>query len=268
MRSFFFNILFYTFSIFFALLCVVLSFLPGRKPIMLGLSAYTRSMVWLMRVVADIDVQVSGHERLPEKGPYIIAPKHQSYGDGFVMFSQFNDLSFVTGDHLEKFMTLKRILRKAGAVVINNCGGTNARDSLQERAAIVQKEGRKLLIYPEGHLSQIGTHHRFRKGVYFMYEDFDCPVVPVATNLGQRWNQNNWTKHKGIAHVEFLEPIMPGLGKDEFMRQLETRIETRSLELLDMENLGALDPTDIGKLRENESARKKRSERTEMDTNS
>ena len=266
MRSFFFNILFYTATVFFALLCVVLSFLPGRKPIMLGLSAYTKSMVWLMRAVAGINVQVSGHERLPAKGPYIIAPKHQSYGDGFVMFSQFNDLSFVTGDHLEKFMTLKRILRKAGAVVINNCGGTNARDSLQERAAIVQKEGRKLLIYPEGHLSQVGTHHRFRKGVYFMYEDFDCPVVLVATNLGQRWNQNNWTKHKGIAHVEFLEPIMPGLGKDEFMRQLETRIETRSLELLDMENLGALDPADIGKLTENESARKKRGERANMDT--
>jgi len=268
MRSFFFNILFYSFSVFFALLCVVLSFLPGRKPIMLGLSAYTKTMVWLMRAVAKIDVQVSGHDRLPKKGPYIIAPKHQSYGDGFVMFSQFNDLSFVTGDHLEKFMTLKRILRKAGAVVINNCGGSNARDSLQERAAIVQKEGRKLLIYPEGHLSQIGTHHRFRKGVYFMYEDFNCPVVPVATNLGQRWNQNNWTKHSGIAHVEFLEPIMPGLGKDEFMHELETRIESRSLELLDMDNLGALNPADIGKLSENESARKKRAERASMDASS
>ena len=263
MRSFFFNILFYAFTAFFAILCVLLSFLPGRKPIMYGLLVYTKTMMWLMRVIAGIDVQVSGHDRLPEKGPYIIAPKHQSYGDGFVMFSQFFDLSFVTGDHLEKFMTLKRILRKAGAVVIDSCGGSDARDRLQERAAIVRKEGRKLLIYPEGHLSRIGTHHRYRKGIFFMYEDFDCPVVPVATNLGQRWNQNDWTKHKGIAHVEFLEPIMPGLGKDAFMQVLENRIETRSLELLDLENLGALDPENIGTLAENHVARAKREQREE-----
>ncbi len=261
MRSFIFNILFYFLTAVFAIACVILSFFPTRKPIMLGLAAYTKTMIWLMKVVAGIDVRVSGHERLPTKGPYIIAPKHQSYGDGFVMFSQFFDLSFVTGDHLEKFMTLKRILRKAGAVVVDSCGGSDARDSLQKRAAIVQKEGRKLLIYPEGHLSRIGTHHRYRKGVYFMYEDFGCPVVPVATNLGQRWNQNDWTKHRGVAHVEFLEPIEPGLNKDEFMKELETRIETRSLELLDLGNLGALNPEDIGKLSENNVAREKRIER-------
>ncbi|MBL4869760.1 MAG: 1-acyl-sn-glycerol-3-phosphate acyltransferase [Robiginitomaculum sp.] len=258
MRSFFFNILFYILTAVFAIACVILSFLPTRKPIMLGLAAYTKTMLWLMKVIAGIEVRVSGHERLPEKGPYIIAPKHQSYGDGFVMFSQFFDLSFVTGDHLEKFMTLKRILQKVGAVVVDSCGGSDARDSLQERAALVRKQGRKLLIYPEGHLSRIGTHHRYRKGVYFMYEDFNCPVVPVATNLGQRWNQNDWTKHKGIAHVEFLEPIEPGLSKDEFMDMLETRIETRSLELLDLENLGALNPDDIGKLSENKVALAKR----------
>ena len=51
---------------------------------------------------------------------------------------------------------------------------------------------------------------------------------------------------------------MPGLGKDEFMHELETRIETRSLELLDLEDLGALDPADIGKLAENKVAKAKR----------
>ncbi len=241
MRSLIFNILFYALSIIFALLCVLLSFFPGRKPIMFGLWAYSRTMVWLMRVVAGIKVEVKGHENLPAKGPYIIAPKHQSYGDGFVVLSQFFDLSFVTGDHLEKFMTLKHILRKAGAVVIDNCGGTDARDRLQIEAEKVRAEGRKLLIFPEGYLSAPGEQRRYRKGIFHLYEDFGCPVVPMATNLGQRWNQNVWTKHPGTATVEFLRPIEPGLGKDEFMQILETACETRSLELLDFDNPGALE---------------------------
>lgn len=265
MRSLVFNICFYIFTTFFAILCVVLSFLPGRKPIMYGLSGYTHTMMWLMKRIAGIKVCVSGRERVPEDSAVIIAAKHQSYGDGFVMFSQFFDLSFVTGDHLEKFMLLKRILGKAGAVVIDSCGGSDMRDRLQEKAELIRAEGRRLLIYPEGHLSQVGTRHRYRKGVYFMYRDFNCPVVPVATNLGQRWNQNQWTKYPGPAHIEFLEPIPPGLEKDEFMHRLETAIETRSRELLDLQNLGALNPDDIGKLTENDVARQKRLDKEAQD---
>jgi len=143
-------------------------------------------------------------------------------------------------------------------VVINNCGGEDQRKKMSESAAVVREQGRKILIYPEGHLSKIGTQHRYRKGVYHLYKDFDCPVVPLASNLGQRWNQNDWTKHKGRADLEFLPPIMPGLEKDEFMEQLEHMIESRSIALLDMENLGALNPDDIGKTVENEVAREKR----------
>ena len=258
MRSLLFNVFFVLTTLLYAIVCVVFSFFPGRKMMMASLRRYTRVMVWGMRVIAGIKVTVSGHENVPKEGPVIIAPKHQSYGDGFVMFSQFFDLSFVTGDHLEKFLFLKRILAKMNAVVIDNCGGEDARERMAKTSKIVREQGRRIVIYPEGHLSKVGTQHRYRKGVYHLYVDFNCPVVPAATNLGQRWNQNDFTKHPGPAAVEFLEPIMPGLGKEEFMAELERRIETRSRELLDMDNLGALDPADIGQVKENEVARAKR----------
>jgi 1-acyl-sn-glycerol-3-phosphate acyltransferase len=80
----------------------------------------------------------------------------------------------------------------------------------------------------------------------------------VANTLGQRWNQTDWAKYTGRAHIEFLEPIAPGLDKDDFMTLLQDQIETRSIELLDLDNPGALDPADIGKLEENEVALAKR----------
>lgn len=261
MRSTLFNVLFYAGTLVFAVICVLLSILPGRKALMVGLSTYTRTMKWLMQTVAGIKVRVSGHENVPKEGAIIIAAKHQSYGDGIVTFSEFHDLSFVTGDHLEKFWLLKKILGKMNAVVIDSCGGVDAREKMAATSAVVREQGRRILIYPEGHLSKIGTQHRYRKGVYHLYKDFDCPVVPVASNLGQRWDQNSWTKHRGEAAQEFLEPIMPGMEKEEFMAELERRIETRSIEMLDMENLGALDPANIGKTVENEVALAKRLER-------
>jgi len=261
MPSFIFNCLFYIFTFLFAIFCVVLSFFPGRKPIMWGLKHYTKFIVTLMEEILEIDIQVSGQENVPTDGPAIIASKHQSYGDGFLMFSQFNDLTFVAGDAIEKFWLIKRILAKMGAVVLDNCGGAQSRERLSKNAKRVRKEGRLILIYPEGHLSKIGTQHRYRKGVFHMYQEFGCPVIPAATNLGQRWNQEDKIKYPGRASLEFLKPIPPGLEKGEFMERLETAIETRSKELLDLENLGALNPNDIGKTEENDVAKAKRESR-------
>ena len=226
-----------------------------------ALRRYAKLMVWGMRAIAKIDVQVTGHENIPQKGAVVFAAKHQSYGDGFVIFSQFDDLSFVTGDHLERFWLLKRILEKMNAVVIDSCGGEDARQKMAQASKTIREQGRRILIFPEGHLSKIGTQHKYRKGVWHLYHDFDCPVVPIANSLGQRWNQMDWTKHKGGAAIEFMEPIPPGMDKEPFMALLEKRIEARSIALLDLENLGALNPNDIGKTEENEAARAKREAR-------
>lgn len=253
-----FHILFYVVTFMFAVLCTVLAFVPGRKAIMGGLWLYTRTIKWLLEVICDIRVSVRGKDKLPKSGAYIIAAKHQSYGDGIMMFSQMFDLTFVADNHLEKIILLRRILAKMGAVMVDNCGGADAREKLTREADRVREDQRRLLIYPEGHLSKIGTQHRYRKGVYFMQQDFDCPVIPVATNLGQRWNQQDFLKFPGEAVLEFLDPIAPGMGKDEFMARLENDIETRSIAMLDLQNLGALDPSDIGQIQENDRAREKR----------
>ncbi|WP_298914607.1 1-acyl-sn-glycerol-3-phosphate acyltransferase [uncultured Algimonas sp.] len=253
-RSTLFNLFFYAATALYAVIGVVFSLVPGRALLMTSLRRYTQLVRWGLRTIAGVTVEVTGHERVPDDGPVIIAAKHQSYGDGIVMFHQFDDLSFVTGDHLEKFWLIKVILAKMNAVVVESCGGAGTWARMAETSRIVREQGRRILIYPEGHLSRVGTHHPYKKGVWHLQQDFDCPVVPVATNLGQRWNQRDWIKHPGPAKVEFLDPIPPGLGKEAFMTRLQDRIETRSLELLDHAVPGALDPDDIGKLALNKTA--------------
>lgn len=258
MRTLIFNSFFYLTTFIYVLSCLVASLIPGRAALMASLKRYTKIMVWGMRRIGGMDIQVTGKENIPSTGPVIIAAKHQSYGDGFVIFSQFEDLSFVTGNHLEKFWGLKRILTKMNAVVIDNCGGSDSRQALERQAEEVRNTGRRLLIFPEGHLSKVGTHHKYRKGIWHLQQDFNCPVIPVANTLGQRWNQNDRQKYTGKVCMEFLDPIEPGMEKDAFMALLQDRIESRSIELLDLENPGALNPADIGRLEENSSARAKR----------
>lgn len=258
MRSLLFNLYSYSMTFIYVVSCLLFSFIPGRGALMAALRRYTKVMVWGMRHIAGMEIDVRGKDNIPESGAVLIAAKHQSYGDGFVIFSEFKDLSFVTGNHLEKVWGIKRILQKMNAVVIDSCGGVDNRKKMEREAARIKREGRRLLIFPEGHLSQVGTHHKYRKGIWHLQQDFQCPVIPVANSLGQRWNQTDWKKYPGPATIEFLEPIPYGLEKDAFMKILQDRIESRSIELLDLDNLGALDPDDIGQIQENSSAREKR----------
>lgn len=231
MRSFLFSIAYWVLSAFYASLVAILSMLPGRKPMAFALRLYTWRMLWAMHWIAGIKVEVKGKERLPD-GAFIIAAKHHSWGDGFVMFANVPNLSFVTNNGLENIPLLKGILHKLGAIVVDNCGGPEARRALSRSAAQAHAEGRRILIYPEGHLAKPGERFRYRTGVYHMARDFDLPVVPVATNLGLFWRQQDFKKTPGTATVEFLDPIAPGLSKTELLERLESAIEARTQALI------------------------------------
>lgn len=231
MRSLAFNIVYWILSIGYGLTAAFAALAPGRRATTWVIRRYVRRMVQAMALFAGIRLQVRGKSHLPS-GAFIVASKHQSWGDGFATYDQFDDLAFVTGDHLEKFPLLGTVLRKLGAIVVNSCGGHTARAALKERAADAHREGRKILIYPEGHLAKIGEKYRYRSGVWHMYRDFDMPVVPLATNLGLFWPQEESRKTPGVATLEFLAPIPTGLPKDEFLARLEAAIEGRTAELI------------------------------------
>jgi len=230
-RSLLFNLAYWILSIAYASAAAFSALAPGRGATGWIIRRYVRRMVQAMRLFAGIRLEVRGRERLPE-GAFIIAAKHQSWGDGFCVYSQFDDLAFVTGDHLERFPLLGTVLRKLGAIVVDNCGGPEARRALVQSAARAKAEGRRILIYPEGNLAKVGERFRYRTGVFHMYRDFDMPVVPLATNLGLFWPQEQWRKNPGTAVIEFLDPIPTGLGKAEFLARLEAAVETRTQELI------------------------------------
>lgn len=101
MRKLAFQIAYWATSIVTGIIALPLLIWPSRKPLMKWIKTYSSIMVFWMEKIHGIKLEIRGQEHIPQ-GASIIASKHQSWGDGFCMFSQFDDLAFVTGDHLEK----------------------------------------------------------------------------------------------------------------------------------------------------------------------
>ena len=232
MRGSLFQIAYYAPSVFYILASLPFLAWPGHGPVRAIIKSYTRAMNLALRLIAGIRKDVRGRHRLPE-GAFVIASKHQSWGDGFLVYPEVPNLAFVTGDHLERFPLVSGILKKLGAIVIDTCGGGEKKaSSLANGMEKAKQDGRRVLIYPEGHLAPVGYHFRYKSGVWHMAEAMGVPVVPVATNIGVFWQQQEKPKRSGTAVIEFLDPIPPGLPKDEFIARLTEAVEARTAELV------------------------------------
>ena len=89
-----------------------------------------------------------------------------------------------------------------------------------------------------------GVSAPYKAGTAALYEQMEQPCVPVATNAGYFWPRRGLYRRPGVAVVEFLQPIEPGLPKDAFMRALETQVETASDGLLREAGWAASDAQD------------------------
>ena len=110
-RSVLFAVAYYTLSIFYALAARLRRAGAGPRTGRRRCCASTRAACLGEHWIAGIKIDVKGKARLPA-GAFIVAAKHHSWGDGFVMFAHVDNLAFVAGDHLERIPLLKGVLRQ------------------------------------------------------------------------------------------------------------------------------------------------------------
>ena len=77
-RSIVFQLAYWVTSIFYVLGALPLMLLPSRRPVMIWILGYTKTMCFWMRWIAGIKITIRGREKVPA-GPSIIAAKHQSW---------------------------------------------------------------------------------------------------------------------------------------------------------------------------------------------
>ena len=90
----------------------------------------------------------------------------------------------------------------------------------------------QLIIYPQGTRVAAGARQPYKVGVRILYEQVGQDCVPAATNVGVFWPRSAITRKPGLAVVEFLPAIPPGLPVEIFMDRLSETVETASEALM------------------------------------
>lgn len=195
---------------------------------------YTRGfaafIVALLRPLCGVTVVLRGQENLGD-GPVLIAAKHQSALETYVLTARMPGASFVLKREILAVPLVGWYIAALQPIAVDRRAGASALRGMLQGARAAVAAGRSVVIFPEGTRTRPGQKAPYHPGVAALYGELGIPVVPMALDTGHVWPRRSLVKHPGRATLAFLEPIPPGLPKRAFLDLLQQRIEAGCLAL-------------------------------------
>ncbi len=229
-RSIAFNALFYLNTLVWLLIALPTFFMPYRAIIRVA-QAWGRANLVLLRVVAGIDCEIRGREKIPP-GALIVASKHQSAWETFALLPLFDNPVYILKRELQWIPIFGWLAIKGRMVPVNRGARAQALAAMTERARIELADRRQLIIFPEGTRRPAGAEPKYKYGVAHLYAAEGVPCLPVALNSGLFWPRRSILRRPGKVIVQILDPIPPGLDKDAFFQRLQDAIEPATARLI------------------------------------
>ena len=226
LKSLVFNIFLFSGLILIFILAIPTLLFPAKYTLFFG-RVSAKYIVIILKIILNTNVVFHGLENLKKVDNFFVASAHQSMFEPFALQIPLNSPIFILKKELLNIPLFGWYLRKIGSIAIIRETTTkenlNFFDKIKER---IEKNKRPLLIFPQGTRVKLDENPPFKKGVGRIYKALNLPCVPVALNTGKVWPKNSFTKFSGDIHISFLEPVMPGKEKDEFVKEIENKIYT------------------------------------------
>jgi long-chain acyl-CoA synthetase len=173
---------------------------------------YVVSRVIQMIALERFDLKVSGLDKLPKSGAYIISSNHQSYLDAVILASVLPQDVFRrvfavgTSDIFGKGF-MRRLARSIKVIVLDP--DANLVPAMRA-GAFGLRHGLALILYPEGERSIDGKPRIFKKGAAILSIHLQVPIVPVAIEgFYEAWPRNRPFKGFAPLRMIFGDPILP-----------------------------------------------------------
>lgn len=190
---------------------------------------YAAWCMWTARWLIGLRCEVRGP--VPS-GEVVIAAKHQSFLDIMMIFHALPRAKFIMKREILWTPVIGQYTKRMQMIAVNRGKRGKAIQQMMEDVNAGRVEPGQIVIYPQGTRVAPGAHVQYKVGTAVLYDQLQQPCVPAATNAGYFWPRRGLYRRPGLAVVEFLEPIAPGLPKEAFMTQLETTVEEASNRLL------------------------------------
>jgi 1-acyl-sn-glycerol-3-phosphate acyltransferase len=179
-----------------------------------NISLLYRVAMWITNAgvrAAGIKIQINGLENIPAGRSCIFMCNHVSNLDPPVVLPLLPGRSSVLlKKELMSIPILGRAMRLAKFVPVTRGHRRDAAQVSVEAAADALRSGLHILVYPEGTRSLDGRLSMFKKGPFFLAQEAQAPIVPIALSGTQAMmRKGSYAITPGLARIQVLPAIEP-----------------------------------------------------------
>jgi 1-acyl-sn-glycerol-3-phosphate acyltransferase len=194
-----------------------------------GCKSYCRWVCWTAGWMVGLKTEVRG---TPPSGAVLVAAKHQSFLDILMIFGSLPSGKFIMKRELLWAPVVGQYGLRIGCVPVDRGKrGAAIKKMVADVARGLARPG-QLIIFAQGTRVAPGDVRPYKVGTAVLYEQLGQTCHPVATNVGVFWPKRGIYRKPGVAVIEYLPVIAPGLDKDVFLARLEEEVETASNRLM------------------------------------
>jgi 1-acyl-sn-glycerol-3-phosphate acyltransferase len=178
-----------------------------------------------------VDIEVFGAEHMRDGASYVVMANHASYADIVALFIALPVIpGFMAKRELLRVPFLAAALRAGGHVIVDREKRDKAKQVIESAAAQV-REGKTVLIFPEGTRGDSKTVGDFKSGGFRLAKSAGVPIIPVGLRgTGEVGPKNSLLFWPGKVEVHIGEPMEPAaiqaLDTNALVRHVRGRIIT------------------------------------------
>lgn len=216
-----------------AMAVIAIAFAPfalfSRNAAVKACHVYCQWVIFTLHLLCGLRTEIRG---TPPTDEVMIAAKHQSFLDIIAIYNAVPRGKFIMKRELLWTPFLGQYALRIGCVPVNRGKRGAAIAKMKSDVQAGTAFPGQLIIYPQGTRVAPGVAKPYKVGTGLLYEQLEQPCVPVATNVGVFWPKRGILRKPGVAVVEFLPRIEPGLPVPAFMARMEAEVEANSNRLM------------------------------------
>ncbi|MEW8014648.1 MAG: lysophospholipid acyltransferase family protein [Candidatus Sedimenticola endophacoides] len=214
-------------TLFFGVLLATVGWLLPYRWRCLIANAWGRSNTFMLGLICGLRYTLEGAGNLPPEESVIILSKHQSAWETISLRGLLPpEQAWVLKRELMWVPVFGWALAAVQPIAIDRSAGRRAAKQIIETGIRRLKQGRNVIIFPEGTRVAPGERKKYGVGGALLAAQSGYPVIPIAHNAGSFWRRRGLKKYPGTIQV-VIGPRIETAGKSaaRINREVEGWIE-------------------------------------------
>ena len=176
---------------------------------------WNKIVIWILQPLCGIRYEIRGMEHMQAvlDQPVVVLSKHQSAYETIAYIALLpKQLCFVFKRELLWIPFFGWALALLKMIHINRSSRETAAISVASQGRIRLREGKWIMLFPEGTRTATGSHKPYSKGGARLASATEALVIPIAHNAGRCWPKNHFLKYPGTV-IFSIGPAIASAGK-------------------------------------------------------